>query len=200
MEEMRHVDLVEGDEGRMCINTEWGAFGDDGVLDDFITSFDREIDAASINPGKQLFEKMVSGMYMGELVRLILLKMAKKGLLFCGQVSDALRTKGTFQTKHICLIEQYKGGLENTKEILEDLGLNSSEDDCIAVQHVCTIVSFRSANLVAAALAAILTRIRENKKLKTLRTTVGVDGTVYRTHPQYVSSLSEKCKTHGDLV
>ncbi|XP_026135189.1 putative hexokinase HKDC1 [Carassius auratus] len=189
MEELRHIDLVEGDEGRMCINTEWGAFGDDGVLDDFITSFDREIDAASINPGKQLFEKMVSGMYMGELVRLILLKMAKKGLLFRGQVSDALRTKGTFQTKHICLIEQYKGGLENTKEILEDLGLNPSEDDCIAVQHVCTIVSFRSANLVAAALAAILTRIRENKKLKTLRTTVGVDGTVYRTHPQYPKRL-----------
>ncbi|XP_048060710.1 hexokinase HKDC1 [Megalobrama amblycephala] len=189
MEEMRHIDLVEGDEGRMCINTEWGAFGDDGVLDDFITSFDREIDAASINPGKQLFEKMVSGMYMGELVRLILLKMAKKGLLFRGQVSDALRTKGTFQTNHICLIEQYKGGLENTKEILEDLGLNPNEDDCIAVQHVCTIVSFRSANLVAAALAAILTRIRENKKLKTLRTTVGVDGTVYRTHPQYPKRL-----------
>lgn len=86
--------------------------------------------------------------------------------------------------------------MENTKEILEDLGLNPSEDDCIAVQHVCTIVSFRSANLVAAVLAAILTRIRENKKLKTLRTTVGVDGTVYRTHPQYVSSPSH-VKTQG---
>lgn len=88
-------------------------------------------------------------------------------------------------------VSRYKGGLENTKEILENLGLNPSEDDCIAVQHVCTIVSFRSANLVAAALAAILTRIRKNKKLKTLRTTVGVDGTVYRTHPQYVTSPSK---------
>ncbi|KAG7333851.1 hypothetical protein KOW79_002258 [Hemibagrus wyckioides] len=189
MEEMRHIDLVEGDEGRMCINTEWGAFGDDGVLDDFITSFDQEIDAASINPGKQLFEKMVSGMYMGELVRLILLKMAKRGLLFKGRVSDALRTKGRFQTKHICLIEEYKDGLKNTKDILTELGLSATEDDCIAVQHVCTIVSFRSANLCAAALAAILHRILENKKLKTLRTTVGVDGTVYRTHPQYAKRL-----------
>uniref|UniRef100_A0A3B3ZA47 Phosphotransferase n=1 Tax=Periophthalmus magnuspinnatus TaxID=409849 RepID=A0A3B3ZA47_9GOBI len=53
MEELRHIDLVEGDEGRMCINTEWGAFGDDGVLDNYITDFDREIDAASTNPGKQ---------------------------------------------------------------------------------------------------------------------------------------------------
>ncbi|XP_066534343.1 hexokinase HKDC1 isoform X2 [Hoplias malabaricus] len=189
MEELRHIDLVEGDEGRMCINTEWGAFGDDGTLDDFITGFDREIDDASINPGKQLFEKMVSGMYMGELVRIILLKMAKKSLLFKGKVSDALRTKGKFQTKHVCLIEEYKEGLKNTREILIQLGLSPTEDDCIAVQHVCTIVSFRSANLCAAALAAILTRIRENKKLKTLRTTVGVDGTVYRTHPQYSKRL-----------
>ncbi|XP_035255801.1 hexokinase HKDC1 isoform X2 [Anguilla anguilla] len=189
MEELRHIDLVEGDEGRMCVNTEWGAFGDDGVLDDFITDFDREIDAASSNPGKQLFEKMVSGLYMGELVRIILLKMTKKGLLFEGQASDALRTKGKFQTKHIALIEKYKEGLKNTKEILVDLDLSPSEEDCIAVQHVCTIVSFRSANLCAAALAAILTRIRHNHKRKTLRTTVGMDGTVYRTHPQYPKRL-----------
>ncbi|XP_076830872.1 hexokinase HKDC1 [Brachyhypopomus gauderio] len=189
MEELRHIDLVEGDEGRMCINTEWGAFGDDGALNDFITSFDSEIDAASINPGKQLFEKLVSGMYMGEIVRLILLKMAKRGLLFEGRVSDALRTKGKFHTKHVCLIEEYKDGLKNTRSVLTELGLSPSEEDCIAVQHVCTIVSFRSANLCAAALAAILTRLRENRKLKTLRTTVGMDGTVYRTHPQYARRL-----------
>lgn len=54
MEEMRHIDLVEGDEGRMCINMEWGAFGDDGVLDDIRTEFDQEIDMGSLNPGKQL--------------------------------------------------------------------------------------------------------------------------------------------------
>lgn len=54
MEELRHMDLVEGDEGRMCINTEWGAFGDDGSLEDIRTEFDREIDRGSLNPGKQL--------------------------------------------------------------------------------------------------------------------------------------------------
>lgn len=54
MEELRHIDLVEGDEGRMCINTEWGAFGDDGMLEDIRTEFDREIDRGSLNPGKQL--------------------------------------------------------------------------------------------------------------------------------------------------
>lgn len=55
MEELRHIDLVEGDEGRMCINTEWGAFGDNGMLEDIRTEFDREIDRGSLNPGKQLY-------------------------------------------------------------------------------------------------------------------------------------------------
>lgn len=57
MEELRHIDLVEGDEGRMCVNTEWGAFGDDGALNDFVTEFDTDVDAASSNPGKQMLGK-----------------------------------------------------------------------------------------------------------------------------------------------
>ncbi|XP_008826033.1 putative hexokinase HKDC1 isoform X1 [Nannospalax galili] len=189
MEDMSNIDLVEGDEGRMCINTEWGAFGDDGALEDIRTEFDRELDLGSINPGKQLFEKMISGLYMGELVRLILLKMAKAGLLFGGAKSSALLMKGKIETQHVAAMERYKEGLANTREILVDLGLDPSEADCIAVQHVCTIVSFRSANLCAAALAAILTRLQQNKKQARLRTTVGMDGTLYKIHPQYPKRL-----------
>ncbi|XP_063262406.1 hexokinase HKDC1-like isoform X1 [Prinia subflava] len=189
MEEMRHISLVEGDEGRMCINTEWGAFGDDGALDDLRTEFDRELDLGSLNPGKQLFEKMISSLYLGELVRLILLKMTKEGLLFNGKVSTALLTKGKIEMKHVSAMEKYKEGLSNTKEILTDLNLFPSEEDCVAVQHICTIVSFRSANLCAAALAAILTRLRENKKLLRMRTTVGIDGGLYKTHPKYAGRL-----------
>ncbi|KAI4555517.1 hypothetical protein MJG53_019207 [Ovis ammon polii x Ovis aries] len=189
MEDMSNIDLVEGDEGRMCINTEWGAFGDDGALEDIRTEFDRELDLGSLNPGKQLFEKMISGLYLGELVRLILLKMAKAGLLFGGEKSSALHIKGKIETRHVAAMERYKEGLANTREILTDLGLEPSDADCIAVQHVCTIVSFRSANLCAAALAAILTRLRENKKLVRLRTTVGMDGTLYKIHPQYPKRL-----------
>ncbi|KAM6442516.1 hexokinase HKDC1-like [Liasis olivaceus] len=189
MEEMSNIDLVEGDEGRMCINTEWGAFGDDASLEDIRTEFDKEIDLGSMNPGKQLFEKMISGLYLGELVRLILLKMARKGLLFSGKLSTALCTKGKIETKHVAAMEKYKEGLSNTREILRELGLNPSEEDCVAVQHICTIVSFRSANLCATALAAILTRLRENKKVARLRTTVGIDGTLYKTHPQYAKRL-----------
>lgn len=53
MEEMKNVEVVEGDEGRMCINMEWGAFGDNDCLDDFRTEFDILVDEHSLNPGKQ---------------------------------------------------------------------------------------------------------------------------------------------------
>ncbi|VCX10495.1 unnamed protein product [Gulo gulo] len=53
MEEMRNIELLEGDEGKMCINTEWGGFGDNGCLDDIRTQYDKEVDEGSLNPGKQ---------------------------------------------------------------------------------------------------------------------------------------------------
>lgn len=49
---------------------------------------------------------MVSGMYLGELVRLVLLKMAKLGLLFEGHVSEALRTKGAITTANVAAMEE----------------------------------------------------------------------------------------------
>uniref|UniRef100_A0A674N0P7 Hexokinase-2 n=1 Tax=Takifugu rubripes TaxID=31033 RepID=A0A674N0P7_TAKRU len=161
MEELRNIDLVEGDEGRMCVNTEWGAFGDDGRLEDIRTEFDREIDRGSLNPGKQLFEKMVSGMYLGELVRLILVKMAREGLLFEGRI---------------------------TPELLTRVFLFSDRAETNPL-FVCTIVSFRSANLIAAVLAGILLRLKENKGMTRLRTTIGIDGSLYKMHPQYARRL-----------
>ena len=53
MEEMRNIETVDGDEGRMCVNMEWGAFGDNGCLDDMRTQYDRAVDDLSLNPGKQ---------------------------------------------------------------------------------------------------------------------------------------------------
>lgn len=51
MEEMKNVKRIEGEDGRMCINTEWGGFGDDGSLKDILTEFDEVVDKTSINPG-----------------------------------------------------------------------------------------------------------------------------------------------------
>lgn len=191
MEEMRNLELVEGDEGRMCVNMEWGAFGDDGALDDLRTEFDREIDAGSLNPGKQLFEKMISGMYMGELVRIILVKMAREGLVFQGHTTPDLLITDHFKTSYVSAIENQKEkeGLLYAEQVLRGLGLDPSAEDCVAVQRVCHIVSTRAAHLCAATLAAVLRQIRDNKAAERLRTTIGVDGSVYKNHPQFARRL-----------
>ncbi|XP_077325550.1 hexokinase-2 [Lithobates pipiens] len=191
MEDMRHFDLVEGDEGRMCVNMEWGAFGDDGTLDDVRTEFDREIDMGSLNPGKQMFEKMISGMYMGELVRLILVKMAKEDLLFGGRITADLLTTGHFETRYVSEIEKDKEGIKTAHAILSKLGLEPSHEDCVATHRICQIVSTRSANLCAATLSAVLRRIRENKGVERLKSTVGVDGSVYKNHPHFARLLQK---------
>lgn len=90
----------------MLINTEWGAFGEHGTLDFVLTEFDRSIDNNSINPGKQLFEKMISGMYMGELTRLVLEKLVNEGLIFGGKCSSDLKKRGKFFTKYVSEIEK----------------------------------------------------------------------------------------------
>uniref|UniRef100_A0A8C6P9Y0 Hexokinase-2 n=1 Tax=Nothobranchius furzeri TaxID=105023 RepID=A0A8C6P9Y0_NOTFU len=183
MEQMRNLDVLDGDEGRMCVNTEWGAFGDDGALEDLRTNIDREIDAGSLNPGKQLFEKMISGMYMGELVRLILVKLARDQMVFQGKTTPELLTTGRFSTN--------EEGLANADKVLRDLGLNPSAEDCKATRRVCQIVSTRAARLCAAALAAVLRQIRDNKAAERLRITIGADGSVYKTHPGFSRRLQK---------
>lgn len=88
----------------MCVNTEWGGFGDDGKLDEFRTKYDKIVDDNSINKGQQLFEKMVAGMYLGEIVRVILEDLAKEGHLFGGDF-DAISEPGCFPTKFLSEIE-----------------------------------------------------------------------------------------------
>lgn len=89
----------------MCVNTEWGGFGDDGAMDFIRTKYDYTQDENSINGGKQLMEKMISGMYMGELVRIVLEDLAKEGHLFKTDY-DAILQKGCFPTKYVSEIER----------------------------------------------------------------------------------------------
>ncbi|XP_035522916.1 hexokinase-2-like [Morone saxatilis] len=189
MEEMKNVKRAEGEDGRMCINTEWGGFGDDGSLQDILTEFDKVVDKMSINPGVHTFEKMISGMYLGEIVRLVLVRLTEVKLLFKGQTSEALRTPGSFETKFISEIEEQDNGLENAQNILTKLGLKWELVDSRVVRLVCDTISSRSARLCAAALATIANRIRVNRGLDHLKTTVGVDGTVYRKHPNFSDKL-----------
>ncbi|XP_048854529.1 hexokinase-2 isoform X2 [Brienomyrus brachyistius] len=192
MEEMENVELVEGDEGRMCVNMEWGAFGDTGELDDFCTDFDHAVDNNSANPSKQRYEKMISGMYLGEIVRNVLLDFTSKGLLFRGRLSERLKTRGIFETRFLSQIESDRLALRQVRSILQHLGLTSSTcDDSILVKEVCTVVARRAAQLCGAGLAAVVDKIRENRSLPQLSITVGVDGTLYKLHPHFSSVMRE---------
>lgn len=76
--------------------------------------------------------------------------------------------------------------MENAQTILTSLGLNWDEVDARIVRVCCDTVSSRSARLCAAALATIAKRMRTNRGVDHLTTTVGVDGTVYKKHPKSV--------------
>lgn len=54
------------------------------------------------------FEKMTSGMYMGELVRLILVRMTREQLLFQAKTTAELLTTGSFKTSYIYGIDNEK--------------------------------------------------------------------------------------------
>ena len=153
-----------------------------------IIEFDREIDQLSINPGRQVFEKMISGMYMGELVRPVLQRLTKRGLLFGGLGSEQLGENGSFYTRYVTEVESDSpGDYTNCRLVLEELGLeHATDEDCENVRYVCELVSRRAAFLVGTDLA-----VRLNKMARP-SVTVGVDGSVYRFHPHVHNLMCEQ--------
>lgn len=200
IENIRKLEKTEADDSHteleMCVNTEWGAFGDDGKLDKYRTEYDRALDEKSINPGKQLFEKMISGMYLGEIVRRVLEHLARRGQIFNGSY-DLISQSGCFPTKYLSDIEREVEEEDDmqyaqTEQMLQDIGLfNVSTADCANVAYVCTMVSKRAAYLCACGIAALLKRMHKEY------VTVGIDGSVYRFHPTFKDLLDKKI---DDLV
>lgn len=84
----------------------------------------------------------------------------------------------------VFLFPREKDGIQRTRQVLLRLGLDPLQEDCVATRRVCQIVSTRSASLCAATLVAVLRRLKENKGEDRLRSTIGVDGSVYKKHPQ----------------
>ena len=140
LEDIDNVGTWDGDHNEpkhVIINTEWGAFGNQGELDFILTKWDREVDRESINPGKQLFEKMISGMYMGEVVRQVLVDLIEEGLIFTKDNIDKLLEKGGFLTKYVSEIESDQvGDYTRCGQVLKEIGIdNPSEEDCSALRY-----------------------------------------------------------------
>uniref|UniRef100_A0A3P9PZH3 Phosphotransferase n=1 Tax=Poecilia reticulata TaxID=8081 RepID=A0A3P9PZH3_POERE len=165
MEEMHNIETVEGNEGRMCVNVEWGAFGENGELDDFCTEFDHAVDESSNYPGKQR--------------RLFM------HLLHITSVLHEVKLP-TDHTSYDRL------AMRQVRSILQHLGLTGSTcDDSVLVKEVCSVVGRRAAQLCGAGLAALVDKIRQNRNLNQLSITVGVDGTLYKTHPHFSRIMQE---------
>lgn len=54
------------------------------------------------------YEKLISGKYMGELVRLVLMKLVNENLLFNGEASELLKTRGSFDTRFVSQVERWE--------------------------------------------------------------------------------------------
>jgi len=52
------------------------------------------------------FEKYFAGQYIGEIVRVVLVKLAQEGIIFDGKPSKKLLTVGSFSARFISLIEE----------------------------------------------------------------------------------------------
>lgn len=99
-------------------------------------------------------EKMISGMYMGELVRIVLEDLARQNMIFDGDY-DAISRHGCFPTKFVSEIERYfkiyiffnksfikfsevqeqeENQFQKTQTILEDIGIRLvTTTDCANV-------------------------------------------------------------------
>jgi hexokinase len=53
------------------------------------------------------FEKHFGGKYLGEIVRCVLVRLTREGLLFQGKASEELLRHGAFTTRFVSLIEEF---------------------------------------------------------------------------------------------
>ena len=175
-------------ENNKIINMEWGNFDKLPV-----TSFDRTLDTSSRNPGEQILEKMVSGMYLGELARLVIKDLIKNKSIFGGRIPRILKKGGAFKAEYMSLIEGDRSkSLSNTARLLKKLGVkNSKYEDRKIVKKACRIVSSRAARISAVAMASVITK---TDPLVSKKHTIAVDGSVYEKHSGFSYRIKKALK------
>ena len=174
-------------DGYMIVNMEWGNF--DKVR---LTFYDHLLDEASVNPGAMYLEKMVSGMYLGEITRLILMDLIKRDLIFSDdpEVAQCFNMKGSLKTEDMSRIEgDETKNLSEIDAFLETKGiLNRSFHDSSLLKRLCRMVSARAAGLGAGAMASVLTWMYPQLKDPH---TVGVDGSLFEKYPGFRTKITD---------
>ncbi|KAF9930043.1 glucokinase [Modicella reniformis] len=173
----------------MIINMEFGAFDKERTILP-LTMFDNKLDRKSVNPNKQILEKMIAGMYLGEITRNILLNLIDRRLLFEGNVSADLNQMWTFETAYMSTIEaDNTPTLHVTRKILEStLSFSSTTlNDRQIVKTVVELVGKRAARLSAAAMAGILEHTGAWKQ----KAAIGIDGSLFEFYPSFDTDIMD---------
>lgn len=172
-------------DGEMIINIEWGNFNKLRF-----TSYDKEVDDESPNKGYQYMEKMVSGMYLGEVARKIMLDLISRGLLFNGAACKVFIKKDSFRTEHMSLMASDES-LEyaSIEKFLKHSGLTGvTLRDKLTLKKICQLVSTRAAKVASAAISAVITWL--DPEMKTNHT-VGIDGSLFEKYPGFSNVMFE---------
>ena len=160
--------------GEMIVNTEWGSFDNHlSVLP--VTSYDKSLDADSNNPGIQMFEKRVSGMFLGEILRRCIVDLVndKSVPLFKDEHSNQNDVHSTTNIHdQSSLYQQYgldtsflsitsgdnSAGLKVTRQSLDsEYGVSAaSAEDAEAVRLIAAAIGKRAARLSAVPIAAVV--------------------------------------------
>lgn len=188
----------------MVVNVEWGNFWSSHLPR---TLYDIDLDAESPNPNDQGFEKMISGMYLGDIVRRVILRMSQELDVF-GPHSSKLHVPFILRTPLIAAMhEDESPDLREVarvlKDVLEipDVPLNIRK----LIVKVCDIVTCRAARLAAAGIVGILKKIgrdgsgvtsgkgrpKMGSQIKIKRTVVAIEGGLYTNYTLFREYLNE---------
>ncbi len=161
----------------IIINTEWGGF-------DRVPSnrFDALIDQRSLHPGRQRLEKIVSGMYLGEIARLVLHDMRHQGLLRLPESGGLWDVPYGLKAQQLSDLIDGKSAVD----VFGSKGWRAEEEETI--RRVGEVVVRRSARLAASALAAVLTWRDASLQYPH---TVAVDGALFERFPGYRCWMEE---------
>ncbi|CAM6098379.1 unnamed protein product [Calypogeia fissa] len=188
--------------GNMVINTEWGNFWSSHLPK---TYADEGLDADSVNPGEQGFEKLVSGMYMGDVVRRVMLRMAQEADLFGSPIPPKLMQPYTLTTPNMSKMHMDESHeLKNVTKVLRDAyGITgTSLQTRKLIYMICEIVCERGGRLAGAGVVGLLKKIgrdhsgmsthnKKNVSSRPRRTVVAMDGGLYEHYAKYREYLQD---------
>lgn len=180
----------------MAINCEYGAFDNNWMLLPR-TKYDLHIDRKSPRPGEQLYEKMIAGYYLGELLRLILIDYYSRGLIFVGQNVEKLMIPYIMDTSFPSNIEKHSGNTVGAI-FMKYFRLQTTVNERAVIYKLCVNIGTRSARLSAVAIAALL------KKQGVTSGNCACDGSVFNKYPLFkervIEALGDIFQINGDRI